>query len=172
MRALLASVLLTAPRVPLRAACLHASAARGTPGRPKAKQSLGQNFLTDADMARRIVASLDDSAAALSPASSEDGRRVIEMGPGQGALTDRLLATYPQMTAVEIDQRMIAVLQESLPGLAPNLREGDMLQLDLPRLADEKGGRLSLISNTPFYLTSLTCAWPLCSGSHCCCWYC
>ena len=42
---------------------------------------------------------------------------------------------------------------EATAGLA-DLREGDLLQLDLSRLAAEKGGRLSIISNTPFYLTS------------------
>ena len=154
MRALLASALLTAPRLHLRTAGCHASARPS--GRPKAKQSLGQNFLSDATMARRIVEGLDDASAALPAASSEDGRRVIELGPGQGALTDSLLATYPQMTAAEIDERMIAVLRESFPGLT-DLREGDMLQLDLQQLADEKGGCLSLISNTPF------CAPPACA---------
>ena len=42
---------------------------------------------------------------------------------------------------------------EATAGLA-DLREGDLLQLDFTTLADEKGGRLSIISNTPFYLTS------------------
>ena len=40
------------------------------------------------------------------------------------------------------------------PNPNPNQREGDLLQLDFSRLAAEKGGRLSVISNTPFYLTS------------------
>ena len=93
---------------------------------------------------------------AAEPEATAGRRRVIELGPGQGALTDSLLATYPQMTAVEIDERMIAVLRESFPGLT-DLREGDMLQLDLQQLADEKGGCLSLISNTPF------CAPPACA---------
>jgi len=158
MRVWLASFsLLTAPRLPLpRTTCLHGitSAARWNSNRPKAKQSLGQNFLSDTTIARRVVEGLDDTVGTLRP-GDDDGLRVIELGPGQGALTGQLLATYPAMTAVEIDQRMIEVLRESeaTAGLA-DLREGDLLQLDFTTLADEKGGRLSIISNTPFYLTS------------------
>lgn len=110
MRAWLASFsLLTAPRLPLpRTTCLHGitSAARWNSNRPKAKQSLGQNFLSDTTIARRIVEGLDDTVGTLRP-GDDDGFRVIELGPGQGALTGQLLATYPAMTAVEIDQRMI-----------------------------------------------------------------
>jgi len=157
MRWLASFSLLTAPRLPLpRTTCLHGitSAARWNSNRPKAKQSLGQNFLSDTTIARRIVQGLDDTVGTLRP-GDDDGFRVIELGPGQGALTGQLLATYPAMTAVEIDQRMIEVLRESeaTAGLA-DLREGDLLQLDFTTLADEKGGRLSIISNTPFYLTS------------------
>ena len=63
----------------------------------KAKQSLGQNFLQDVGIARRIAASLVDE--------SENGIGVIELGPGQGALTGHLLERFPEMTAVELDQR-------------------------------------------------------------------
>ena len=109
MRCWLASFsLLTAPRLPLpRTTCLT-SAARWNSNRPKAKQSLGQNFLSDTTIARRIVQGLDDTVGTLRP-GDDDGFRVIELGPGQGALTGQLLATYPAMTAVEIDQRMIEV---------------------------------------------------------------
>ena len=76
---------------------------------------------------------------------------MIELGPGQGALTGHLFERFPKI-AVEIDERMIGVLRETLPEL--DLAHGDMLQLDLGAMADEAGGRLSLVSNTPFYLTS------------------
>lgn len=112
--------------------------------RPKAKQSLGQNFLQDRAIARSIADAV--------PAVGEGGRRVIELGPGQGALTGWLLARHPEMTAVELDARMIEVLRAELPAL--NVLEADMLHLDLARLSAERGGRLALVSNTPFYLTS------------------
>ena len=75
-----------------------------------------------------------------------------ELGPGKGALTRPLLAAYPQMTGVEIDERSVKLLREELPSL--RLLQGDMLALDLAAMAAERGGALSVISNTPFYLTS------------------
>jgi len=114
------------------------------PTRPNARQSLGQNFLCDDLAARRIASAL--------PEEGEGGSRVIELGPGQGALTRPLLERFPQMSAVEIDQRMEAVLRRELPAL--HLEHGDMLKLDFAALATQRGGGLSLVSNTPFYLTS------------------
>ena len=109
---------------------------------PRAKQSLGQNFLQDESLARRIAQAL---------VTSDDGR-VFELGPGQGAITTHLLERHPGMTAVEIDERMIEHLTDTLPQL--RLEHGDLLKLDFEQLAAERGGRLSLVSNTPFYLTS------------------
>ena len=121
------------------------SAARGTPLRPKAKQSLGQNFLQDERVAQRICASLQRDVGA-------SGERVVELGPGQGALTRWLLDAYPQMTAVEIDSRMVELLHEKWPLLT--LQHADLLSLELEALAAQKEGRLAIVSNTPFYLTS------------------
>ena len=56
------------------------------------------------------------------------------------------------MSAIEIDDRMLEVLQRDLPDL--DVSHGDMLQCDLAAEAAARGGRLSLVSNTPFYLTS------------------
>jgi len=122
------------------------AAARG-PRLPRAKQSLGQNFLKDEAIARRLVGAMIDE-----PSADDGGRRVLELGPGQGALTCHLLERYPRMTAFEIDERMFAVLRDKHPELDVEL--ADMLSLDLLGLASERGGRLSLVSNTPFYLTS------------------
>ncbi len=76
---------------------------------PKAKQSLGQNFLQDVGLARQIAASLPEDATG--------GERVNALGPGQGAISGHLLKRYPSMTAVEIDERMIEHLSSTLPGL-------------------------------------------------------
>ena len=48
---------------------------------------------------------------------SEGGHRVVEIGPGPGALTRVLYPRYPKMTAIEIDQRAVAFLGQKLPGL-------------------------------------------------------
>ncbi len=114
------------------------------PGTFRPKQSLGQNFLSDQNYVRKIVDALKDE--------SDNGERVIELGPGPGALTRKLCERYPQMTAVEIDQRAVAFLAEKLPGV--NVLHMDVLQCKWSKMASQKGGRLSIIGNLPFYITS------------------
>lgn len=112
------------------------------PFRPK--QSLGQNFLRDPNTARKIAAALRAEAGA--------GAAVVEIGPGTGALTEELLATYPQMTALEIDQRAVETLRRQFPAL--DVREADATEADWPALAEEKGAPLYVIGNLPYNVTS------------------
>ena len=110
--------------------------------RPSPKKSLGQNFLTDPNTARKIVAALQAPA----------GAAVVEIGPGTGALTGLLLDRFPALTALEIDARAVAYLQAEYPDL--DVRQADVLAVDWAALAGEKGGRLSVIGNLPYYITS------------------
>ena len=114
--------------------------AERAPFRPK--QSLGQNFMHDPNMIRKIVGALQAPPDA----------HVVEIGPGTGALTGLLHERYDTFTALEIDQRAVAHLNEHLPGV--DVREIDALEANWAALADEKGGPLYVISNTPYYLTS------------------
>ena len=114
------------------------------PGQFKPKQSLGQNFLSDQNYVMKIIDSFTDD--------SDDGCRVVEVGPGPGALTRKLHERYPEMTAIEIDQRAVAFLQGKLPGL--NVIHQDVLTVDWPALAHEKGGVISVIANLPYYIVS------------------
>lgn len=102
------------------------------------KQSLGQNFLRDASMARRIVQAFEGARAEACPTA-----RVVEVGPGTGALTRLLLATFPDMRAVEIDQRAVAVLRAEYPAL--HVDHADVLDVDWGAVArgerDPTGGR-------------------------------
>jgi 16S rRNA (adenine1518-N6/adenine1519-N6)-dimethyltransferase len=84
--------------------------------------------------------------------SSEQGSRVVEIGPGMGALTRVLVKRYPQMTAVEIDQRAVAFLGEKLPDL--KVLHQDVLQVDWPQMAADRRGKLSVVANLPYYITS------------------
>jgi len=68
---------------------------------PRAKKSLGQNFLVDESYARRIVRALGPRA----------GETVLEVGPGRGALTGRLLAEAGRVVAVEFDRELAALLR-------------------------------------------------------------
>jgi 16S rRNA (adenine1518-N6/adenine1519-N6)-dimethyltransferase len=112
------------------------------------KKSLGQNFLIDQNILNKIVAAaeLDKSKGAL------------EIGPGIGALTQRLAAEAGTVTAVEIDNRLIPILEEVLADQAhTTVVHGDVLKLDLKQLfaerfADVSG--VSVVANLPYYVTT------------------
>ena len=116
------------------------SMAEHAPFRPK--QSLGQNFMHDPNMIRKIVDALQAPPDA----------HVVEIGPGTGALTELLHARYDTFTALEVDDRAVAYLNQELP--AVDVRQEDALNANWPALAEEKGGPVYVISNTPYYLTS------------------
>ena len=113
-------------------------------GQFKPKQSLGQNFLSDQNYVLKICDAFTDK--------SLDGHRVVEIGPGPGALTRVLFQRYPSMTAIEIDQRAVAFLGEKLPGLA--VQHLDVLQADWASMAATRGGSLNIIANLPYYIVS------------------
>ena len=106
------------------------------------KKSLGQNFLIDEGAADPIL-----EAAELSPQDV-----VLEVGPGLGALTRRLAATVARVVAVELDQRLIPVLQHTLAGYANvQLIHGDILELDPAAIMPPD---YKVVANIPYYITS------------------
>jgi ribosomal RNA small subunit methyltransferase A len=114
------------------------------PGEFRPKQSLGQNFLSDQNYVMKIV----DAFATTHP----NPNRVVEIGPGAGALTRVLTNRYSNMTAIEIDQRAVAFLNEKLPSV--NVIRADVLDVDWQQLAQERGGRVSVIANLPYNIVS------------------
>jgi 16S rRNA (adenine1518-N6/adenine1519-N6)-dimethyltransferase len=106
------------------------------------KKSLGQNFLRDPNTARKIA-----HALAAPPAAP-----VVEIGPGTGSMTGFLLERHPDLTAIELDDRAVAVLQEKFPAL--DVRRQDVLSVDWAALARERGGPLWVAGNLPYYITS------------------
>jgi 16S rRNA (adenine1518-N6/adenine1519-N6)-dimethyltransferase len=111
--------------------------------RLRPRKALSQNFLTDAVALDEIVA-----AAELVP-----GDRVVEVGPGLGVLTRRLLAAGAEVLAVELDPRLAAYLRRELDG-APGfeLIEADALTLH-PRECFP-GQDFKLVANIPYHITS------------------
>ncbi|MCE5172424.1 16S rRNA (adenine(1518)-N(6)/adenine(1519)-N(6))-dimethyltransferase RsmA [Paenibacillus profundus] len=112
------------------------------------KKSLGQNFLIDMNIMRRIVdaAELDASTGAL------------EIGPGIGALTEQLAKRAGRVAAVEIDQRLIPILDEVMEPY-PNVQvvHGDVLKVDLQELFREQFhgmDKVSVVANLPYYVTT------------------
>lgn len=112
------------------------------------KKSLGQNFLIDQNILHKIVdaADLDEHKGAL------------EIGPGIGALTEKLAQRAGTVTAVEIDQRLIPILTEVLePYSNIYVHHGDVLKTDLPELfAKNFAGmdKVSVVANLPYYVTT------------------
>lgn len=112
------------------------------------KKSLGQNFLIDSNILSKIV-----EAAELTP---ENG--ALEIGPGIGALTERLAQEAGAVTAVEIDRRLIPILKEVLePYPHAKVRHDDVLKVDLHQLFREDFSeveKVSVVANLPYYVTT------------------
>lgn len=112
------------------------------------KKRLGQHFLSDPHHLERIA-----SAADLSPQDV-----VLEVGPGTGTLTSVLLARSRLVVAVELDERLVAHLQERFahePRL--HLIHGDILALDPGALVARAAGPdvpYKVVANLPYYITS------------------
>mmetsp|Transcript_85519 Transcript_85519/g.191159 ORF Transcript_85519/g.191159 Transcript_85519/m.191159 type:complete len:372 (-) Transcript_85519:107-1222(-) len=110
----------------------------------KPKQSLSQNFLADPNYVFKMVSAVDDE--------SPGGKRVLELGPGTGALTSRLHPRYPDMFAIELDQRAMRVLAQNVPGTT--VVRSDVLLVNYTKLAEIRGGPLTVIGNLPYHVTS------------------
>lgn len=117
-----------------------------------ARKGLGQNFLLDLNLTRRI-------ARAAGPL---DAATVLEVGPGPGGLTRALLEEgAAHVVAVERDRRCIAALEEIAAAADGRLTvvEGDALEFDLASLAAERG-RLRIVANLPYNIaTPLLIGW-------------
>jgi 16S rRNA (adenine1518-N6/adenine1519-N6)-dimethyltransferase len=113
------------------------------------RKSLGQNFLTDDGMARRIVAA----------AGVEQADTAIEIGPGIGALTRHLSAVAARVIAIEIDRNLIPLLQQEL-STATNatIVQADAMEVDFSALLQNSGlpadAPVRFIGNLPYYITS------------------
>lgn len=111
------------------------------------QKKYGQNFLIDTHVLDKII-----SAAEIGP---EDF--VVEIGPGIGTMTQYLAYAAREVCAVEIDQNLIPILEDTLSGYDNvTVINEDILKLDLNALAAEKnGGRpVKIVANLPYYITT------------------
>ena len=108
----------------------------------RARKRFGQNFLHDQHWIGRIVRSID--------AKPEDA--IIEIGPGQAALTREIIACAGHETAVEIDRDLAAFLRTQFAPEALTLIEADALTLDWATVLE--GKRLRIIGNLPYNISS------------------
>ena len=111
----------------------------------RAKKALGQHFLTDLNIARKICYSLSGGAA-------DKPATVLEVGCGMGVLTQFLLQRDDVVTyGAEIDGESVEYLHEHYPDFAPRLIEGDFLKMDLH---EKFGEEVKVIGNFPYNISS------------------
>ncbi|SIQ49773.1 16S rRNA (adenine1518-N6/adenine1519-N6)-dimethyltransferase [Chryseobacterium sp. RU37D] len=107
----------------------------------KAKKHLGQHFLTDENIARKIVEGL----------SFEGYKNVMEVGPGMGVLTKYLLEKDQYIYLAEIDQESIEYLKNNYSKVTEETFVGDFLKQDFEFT---KGGQIAVIGNFPYNISS------------------
>lgn len=107
------------------------------------KKSLGQHFLMDQSIAKRIVDSLPANRSSPS---------TLEIGPGTGVLTQYIVGLKDvDLTLIEIDRDSIPVLKKKYPALNEKIIEGDFLKMDLSKTF---AGKFSIIGNFPYNISS------------------
>jgi 16S rRNA (adenine1518-N6/adenine1519-N6)-dimethyltransferase len=112
------------------------------------KKSLGQNFLIDTNILRKIVESAN--------INTQTG--VIEIGPGIGALTEQLAKQAKKVISFEIDQRLIPILNETLSSY-PNVKiiHEDILKADVRKAIEDELAeveKIMVVANLPYYITT------------------
>lgn len=110
----------------------------------KPKKSLGQHFLTDLSIARRIASTLD----------AYTGLPVVEVGPGMGVLTRQLIDAGHDVTVVEIDKESIGYLHDNFPELpGERILDADFLKFDLDKVVPDEE-KICVIGNYPYNISS------------------
>lgn len=109
-----------------------------------AKPKLGQNLLNDSQAIQRIAAALGDIA----------GQTIIEIGPGQGAITRALAARAAHVLAIELDHHFAISMRANFPPDRVTVIEQDVLNFDFAAASKTAGRPLPLAGNLPYYITS------------------
>lgn len=111
------------------------------------KKKYGQNFLIDPHVLDKIVEAAE--------VTKDDF--VLEIGPGIGTMTQYLCEHARQVLAIEIDKKLIPILQETLASYDNvEVREGDILKQDIKAIADQynEGKPIKVVANLPYYITT------------------
>ncbi len=112
---------------------------------PRARKRFGQHFLHDPAIVDRIVQAIDP----------QPGEALVEIGPGRGVLTRRLLASARSLDAIEIDRDLAHGLAQEFPPLAGlTLHIGDALAFDFAALAALHDTRLRVVGNLPYNIST------------------
>ena len=106
------------------------------------KKQLGQHFLTDLSIAEKIATTLDFS----------NYKRVLEIGPGMGVLTQFLPWKAGKVSLIEVDTESVNYLQAHYASMAKNIHEADFLKVDLSQLMGEDP--FAIIGNFPYNIST------------------
>ena len=107
------------------------------------KKQLGQHFLTDRNVIAQILLAIDP----------RPGERLVEIGPGQGAITLPLLKQHHALTVIEFDRDLITPLAISAEGLGDlTIVHKDVLLVDFGKLAGDE--RIRLVGNLPYNIST------------------
>lgn len=110
----------------------------------RARRRFSQNFLHDPGTIARII-------EAIAPQPHD---QIVEIGPGRGALTAPLLARCEHVTAVEIDRDLAQALSQRFSAQRLTLIQADALKIDWAALARQCGGRLRIVGNLPYHIST------------------
>ena len=111
------------------------------------KKKLGQHFLVDQNILRKIVAI---------PSLTEE-TLVIEIGPGMGSLTEHLMAQSKHVLAYEIDTDLIPILNKTFKGMNISVKNKDFLKCNIDEDIEELGisyDKVVVVANLPYYITT------------------
>jgi len=109
-----------------------------------ARKRFGQNFLHDPHLIQKIIRLIDP----------QPGDHLVEIGPGQAAITAPLIAAAGHVHAIEIDRDLVARLRERFSEEQLSIDQNDVLRVDFVGLSQRLGGRLRVVGNLPYNISS------------------
>lgn len=108
------------------------------------RKRFGQNFLTDQTVLYDIIRAIDP----------QPGDAMVEIGPGLAAMTGLLLESLRQLHVVELDRDLVARLKKNFDPARLIVHEGDALKFDFASLPVAEGGKLRVVGNLPYNISS------------------
>lgn len=108
------------------------------------RKRFGQNFLKDQSV-------LNDIVTAISPQKTD---RLLEIGPGMGAMTENLLAYLDRMDVIELDRDLVTFLKKRFPAHKLTIHQGDALSFDFTTLGASRENKWRIVGNLPYNISS------------------